>query len=189
MTERELWEDRYGRADCVHGFEPSEFLVENAGLLPGRGLALDLASGEGRNAIYLGEQGYQVIALDISLRALERCTDVARNRNVRLDAAVVDLNRFQIAEARFDLIINFNFLQRDLASRIMRGLKSGGVLVFETLTTRHLRWKPDFNPLFLLEPGELLALFKGLRLLKFRETDIGDTTKPRSVASLICRRD
>ncbi|HEU4390039.1 MAG TPA: class I SAM-dependent methyltransferase [Blastocatellia bacterium] len=189
MTERQHWDVRYEGADCLHGFEPSEFLVENTNLLPGRGLALDVASGEGRNAIYLAECGYQVIALDISTRGLTKCVHVARNRNLPLDAAAVDLGEFPLPESWFDVIVNFNFLQRDLATRIAGALKPGGVVVFETLTTRHRTWKPDFNPAYLLEPGELPTLLAGLRLLKYREADIGDAERPRSVASLISRRD
>jgi SAM-dependent methyltransferase len=189
LTERQKWDERYGAQDYVHGVKPSEFLRENTGLLPGSGLALDIAAGDGRNTVYLARLGYQVIAVDISIQALRKCLQLGRDRNVGVDAAVLDLAEFDIPESRFDLVICFNFLQRDLAPRIVRWLKSGGVLVFETLTTRHLRWKPDFDRRFLLEPGELLELFAGLRLLKFRERDLGGLAKPRSVASLICRRD
>jgi SAM-dependent methyltransferase len=101
---------------------------------------------------------------------------------------VVDLKQFSLPAERFDLVINFNYLNRDLSARIVDSLKPGGVLIYETLTRDHLKWKPDFNPAFLLEPGELAAMFTKLTLLKYRERDLLEGERRRSVASLIGRR-
>lgn len=182
--DRERWEARYEAEDFVHGVEASEFLRENCHLLPRSGLALDVAAGEGRNAAFLAGIGLSVIALDISLRALKKCRRLAN-----VSAAVVDLTQFSLPRDRFDLVINFYYLNRDLAPEITSSLRRGGLLVFETLTVAHLRWKPDFNPEFLLRSGELLELFSGLRVIKYREIDLQTDRGPRSVASLIARKE
>jgi SAM-dependent methyltransferase len=193
MADRELWEKRYGTSELIHGLEPSDYLRANSDLLPRGGLALDLAAGEGRNALYLAGRGFEVIALDISLCALEKCRGLARSRGLSVAASAVDLTRFTIPPGRFDLIVNFNYLERGLAPAITGALRPGGLLVFETLATGHLRWKPDFNPEFLLRPGELVAMFRQLRIIKYREADIetvsGGRVSRRSVASLIAGRD
>lgn len=193
MADRELWEKRYASPERIHGAEASEFLSANRELLPRRGLALDLAAGEGRNAIFLSKIGLNAIALDISVRALEKCLLLANEKSAPVEVAAVDLKRFDIPESHFDLIVNFNYLERGLAPKITAGLKPGGVVVFETLTTDHLRWKPDFNPDFLLGRGELARMFEGLHLIKYRETDLEIVTPERasrrSVASLIARKD
>jgi SAM-dependent methyltransferase len=173
----------------VHGREPSAFLIENAGLLPRAGTALDIAAGEGRNAVFLATQGLDVIAIDISLRALEKCRQFAREQNVEVAVAAVDLKRFAIGLESFDCIVNFNYLQRDLAPQIIAALRPGGVLVFETLTREHLRWKPDFDPEFLLREGELAEMFRALRVVKYREATIEAGESFRSVAGIIARKE
>lgn len=188
MPDRDVWEARYEASDFIHGVEASQFLLSNAGLLPGRGLALDVASGEGRNALLLAGLGLEVAAVDISLRALEKCLRAARDGKLRIHPVVADLNSFLIPTGIFDVVINFNYLQRDLAPRLAAALKPGGILIFETFTVDHLRHKPGFNPDFLLGRGELSRMFRGLRLIKYREAEIRAGRGASAVASLIARR-
>ena len=192
MADREHWEKKYDSPEMIHGARASEFLQANTSMLPRRGMALDIAAGEGRNSILLAEHGLEVIALDISVRALEKCLLLANDRNARVEVAAVDLTGFTIPPAHFDVIVNFNYLEPRLVPSIIEGLKPGGFLVFETLTVDHLRWKPDFNPAYLLRRGELALMFRALHLIKYRETDIeiSKTEQPsrRSVASLIARK-
>jgi SAM-dependent methyltransferase len=188
MNDREKWDARYSKHDLGLSAEPSEFLQSNRNLLPPGGLALDLASGEGRNSIFLAARGFQVIALDMSIRALQTCRGIALERNLQVGAAAVDLTEFSIPQKMFDVVIVFNYLQRGLAPAIIEGLKPGGVLVYETLTIDHLKWRADFNPEFLLNRGELARLFRGLRLLKYRETVLAGKEHKRAVASLIAKK-
>lgn len=146
-----------------------------------------MAAGEGRNAVFLASLGLSVIALDISLFALQKCKELAGG--LQVSAAAVDLTQFSLPRDCFDLVINFYYLDRGLAPGIASSLRRGGLLVFETLTTAHLRSKPDFNSEFLLRPGELLTLFGGLRVIKYREIDLQTDRGPRSVASLIARKE
>jgi SAM-dependent methyltransferase len=187
VTDKARWEARYLSASRFPR-EPSAFLRENRDALPPRGLALDLAAGAGRNSVFLARQGLEVIALDISERALRQCLQLAGERRTAVQAAVVDLDDFDIPEDSFDCIVNFNYLQRDLAPRIIEGLKEGGLLIFESLTVEHLRWKADFNPDFLLRPGELKEMFQDLLLIRCREATVRSGQGRRSVASLAARK-
>ncbi|MFP5263974.1 MAG: methyltransferase domain-containing protein [Blastocatellia bacterium] len=188
MSEKEKWDRRYGAREVARVAGPSEFLSSNADLLPRGGRALDLASGEGRNSFYLAGLGFHVIALDVSIRALEKCVRVARARKLRLDAVVADLSGFVMPQDIFDVVVVFNYLQRDLAPSIIRALRPGGVLVYETLTRDHLRWDPGFNCEYLLGRGELAGLFPGLHLIKYREATLAGRDSNRAVASLIARK-
>lgn len=184
MSDKTKWDKRYDTDEMIGGSAPSSFLHSNAESLPASGLALDIAAGQGRNSVFLAKRGLATIALDISTRALEKCVSLARASNVQIEAAAVDLTSFIVPSKAFDVIVNFNYLQRNLASGIIEGLKPGGLLVFETMTMDYLRYKPDFNPDFLLRPGELVQMFRGLRLVKYRETIL----QTRAVASLIARK-
>jgi tellurite methyltransferase len=188
MNDRKKWEERYDRTDSVYGPQASEFLSSNAAFLPRCGLALDLASGEGPNSIFLAERGIHVIAVDISAHALERCLRRARDRMLAVDVAVVDLTAFPVPQKMFDVIVVFNYLQRSLAPAIIEGLRPGGLLVYETLTMDHLVWNAEFNREFLLERGELAGLFKGLHILKYREAVLSARQSKRAVASLIAKK-
>jgi len=188
MSERAKWDERYAASGLISRAEPSKFLLSNAPWLPTSGLALDIASGEGRNSIFLAERGLETIALDISARALTKLARIARERRLSIMAAAFDLQAFDIPADSFDVVVNFNYLQRDLSSGIIKGLRAGGLLVFETRTVDALKFTPDLNPDYLLNRGELLEMFRGLQTLKYRETILQTDNSPRGVASLVARK-
>ncbi len=154
------WNERYAQAGLYHGAAPSPFLAERIGFLafltPGR-RALDLACGEGRNSIFLAHNGYIVTGLDISGEGLAKAARRAAAEGLAIDFRRVDLEGYGFEE-RWDLIINFNFLLRDLIPKMVAALNPGGVIVFDTiLATPALAG--THNPAFLLQPGELRRIF------------------------------
>ena len=169
--------------------EPSEFLVEQAGLLPEGGRALDVAMGSGRNAVYLASLGFEVTGVEISAEACEQALATARAAGVRIKAVCADLESYTVSEAAFDVVINFNYLQRELCPRLAAALKPGGVLVFETFTTeqRQFGWGPKHDG-FLLRPGELRELFPGLEVLVYREGVRETERGMKASACLVGRR-
>lgn len=180
------WNQRYsGDEHFRHYFEPRPFLVECARLLPTSGLALDAAMGLGGNAAFLIERGLRVVGLDISWVAVRR----ARERLPGLMAAVLDLNCLRLPEDRFDVILNFYYLQRDLWRQYRRALRSGGLLLIETLTQEMQTIHPEIEPGYLLAPGELQEAFRDWEILVYREGWVGmETNHPKAVASLAARR-
>lgn len=175
------WEKRYWADECVHGREPTDFLVENLALLP-RGRALDLAMGEGRNAVFLAEQGYEVSGVDRSETAVRRAREWASHWSLPLDARVADLDQETLPTEAFDLIVVVNFLQRALFEPIMGALRPSGAVVYETYTKEHLRYR-SMNQDFLLEPNELLRRFAPLHVVLYRELD--QPMRKQATASLI----
>src|SRR3977135_623271 len=118
MADRLNWDKRYAAPGRVSGLAAAEFLTANAELLPTTGLALDLAAGEGRNAVFLAARGLEVIAVDFSIHALKKCLQCARDAGLQVAGIVADLERFVIPAQAFDCIININYLQRGLAPGI-----------------------------------------------------------------------
>ena len=178
------WDARYREDDRYARFgHPRDFLVENLPRLPAGGLALDAAMGLGANAGYLIEHGWQVIGVDISGVAVRD----AHRRYPSLMAVQADLTHFNLPPARFDLIMNFYYLQRDLWPKYLLALKLDGWLMIETLTQEMLSIQPDIDPNYLLSPGELLEAFSGkLEIVDYREGWIpGEHEHPRAVASLL----
>lgn len=163
---------------------PSILLVEYLPILS-KGKALDIACGEGRNAIYLARHGYDVDAVDISEEALKKGRETAGDLKVNFLAA--DLEKFRIPEESYDLIINFNYLQRSLINSIKSGLKRGGIVIFETYTVEQQAFGKPNNPEFLLKPNELLRMFSDLHIVYYREGIVEEDRK-KAVASLIGRK-
>jgi 2-polyprenyl-3-methyl-5-hydroxy-6-metoxy-1,4-benzoquinol methylase len=160
--DRSKWNLRYHGEGLFHGSAPSRLLEQNITLLeshvPGR-RALDLACGEGRNALFLARRGFQVTALDIAEEGIEKGRRRAMEEGLEVDFQVMDLERDAI-EGEFDLVLNVNFLLRKLIPGLVAHLSPGGLIFFLTiLNTPALAG--GRNPAHLLEPGELAGVFAG----------------------------
>ncbi len=168
-------------------WSPNPWLREQHDHLPAGGRVLDLAMGKGRDAVFLAMQGYQVEGEDILSEAVASARSLAARHDVEIDARVGDVTRSGLlAPAAFDGIVVFNFLERALMPAIAAALRPGGVLVYETFTAEQgRRVKRPRNPRWLLEPGELRAIFTPeLEILAYRE---GQAEERRWVASLVGR--
>ena len=100
------WDHRYAGRELLWTGEPNRFLVsESAGLRPGR--ALDLACGEGRNAVWLARQGWKVTGVDFSAVALEKARRLAESSAVDAEWVVADLLEYRPEERAFDFVLLF----------------------------------------------------------------------------------
>jgi SAM-dependent methyltransferase len=162
------WDKRYQEKEMVWSAAPNRFLVEEiAGTPPGR--ALDLACGEGRNAIWLAEQGWQVSASDFSGVAIAKA-------NARASELGLDI-RFSIADAtaplheKFDLIIVFYLhLPRDENQKVLEhacaALAPGGTLLYVGHDERNIQegvGGPQ-DPAILYGPEEIQSLLPSLQV-------------------------
>lgn len=161
MTDDRLrWNQRYLSEECLLGEKPSRLLAEWVGelkrLCPGR-RALDIACGEGRNSIFLARHGFDVTGIDISPVGLGKARRWGEREGLTPDFLLEDLEQYRFT-GPFDLILNFNFLLRDLIPREVAALAPGGVLVFDTILESPSAPIPHRRE-FLLQPGELVRLF------------------------------
>jgi SAM-dependent methyltransferase len=166
--------------------EPSTWLVDHAHLLPRSGDALDLASGRGRNALWLARRGLHTRAVDRNEESMAYLRQLAAQEDLPLQADVMDLEADEapLATDAFELIVVVHYLHRPLFPALIAALRPGGILVYETFTQdQALRGKPT-NPDFLLRPGELLELVEPLEVMTAREGDF----EGKMLASVIARR-
>jgi len=188
-TDQKRWDKRFGRKKFALGKEPNPFLKKHIYLLP-KGKALDMATGEGRNAVFLAQNGFEVDAVDISQKGLKKARKLAREKGVKVNALLVDLDHYQIEKDRYDLIANFYFLKRRLIPKIRRGLRKGGRAIFETYLLEHrtLAVGGPKQAKYFLKPNELLKLFKDFRILFYREGIFREGGRRKAVASLIAQK-
>ena len=181
-NDRERWDSRY-RLEAGGHEEPDPFLVAHAELYSG-GLALDLACGTGRNALFLARSGFTVEAIDISVAALKRLQSEARRRGVDVRCVAADLDIFPIPVDRYDLVVVVNFHSPRLIPTIKAATKCRGLIVYSTFNQRHSSLKPGFNPAYLVDSRELVRLFADCRVL-VSEPDAGEAG---NISRLIAQR-
>jgi tellurite methyltransferase len=189
---REKWNRRYSETGLVpFPDRPAEWLVENRSTLTaltGR-RALDVACGDGRNALYLAQLGFSVVAIDVSDVVITSLREAATERGLAIDGRQVDLEHEPLPDERFDVIVQINYLQRDLFGRLAASLLPRGILIVETVTRSHVEeLGREFDPRFVLDHNELLRSFPDLHVVHYREGITERSDRPRAVASIVAER-
>lgn len=155
------WNERYRTRETLDD-EPAPLLVNAARDLP-PGRALDLACGAGRNAVWLAQRGWDVVAIDGASEAIR----VLREREPRVDARVLDLETsapLPFDDETFDLVAILFYLHRPLFAEARRLLRHGGIIVAAA----------RMSGTFAIGPGELRAAFGDLTLVHEREGEIAE---------------
>jgi tellurite methyltransferase len=188
-NDQKRWDERFKGKEFAFGKEPNPFLKKHLPFLP-KGSALDIAAGEGRNAVFLATHGFEVDAVDISERGLRKIRKLAKEAGVRVHTVLSDLDVYPIEKKKYDLIVNFYFLRRSLLPRMKKGLKKGGRVIFETYTLEHrtLGAERPKQAKYFLKPNELLRLFKDFRILFYREGIFREGGRRKAVAGLIAEK-
>jgi SAM-dependent methyltransferase len=194
------WDAKHSLAAEAQPPEPASIVRELLPLLPS-GPALDIACGTGRHALLLASRGQQVTAVDSSSVALDILEARARGmrapvrrskslheagRSFRggLELMQADLERTDLPERCYDLILCIQYLQRSLFPQMARALRTGGVLLFETYIRVQLEYAGGpRNAAYLLETGELREAFPELSVMFYRELRAG-----QGIASLVAKR-
>ena len=141
-----IWDERYGGEEFFYGTEPNAFLVSQRGLLKPGMSCLAVADGEGRNGVWLAEQGLDVLSLDASPVAQAKARQLAQRRGVQMRFEQADLLAWQ-SEERFDVLaaIFIQFVGPELRpaqfDNLKRHLKPGGLLLLQGYTPRQLEFK------------------------------------------------
>jgi SAM-dependent methyltransferase len=144
--------------------------------------ALDIAAGNGRNAVFLAHKDFSVDAVDISEVALAEFA----GRYPNINAICADLDQFEIAPAHYDLIVNVKFLNRRLFPYIQEGLKPGGVVIFHTLLgLNSIKSTPEHCRDYLLGTNELLQAFLTMRIIYYLEARDPEKNHSDEMATLV----
>lgn len=182
QEDKQRWNERYLDNPMPQSVSP---LVEKYISHAKVGQAIDVACGTGRNTHFLADLGFLVDAVDISDYALGK---VKKGSTItKIDA---DLDKYNLAPNKYDLIVNVNYLNRRLVSQMKEALRSGGVLMFETFIVAHGDFNlPTTNLDYLLRKNELLHSFIGLDVIYYEERiDINLRGEKIKVASLVAKK-
>ena len=145
MNEYARWEARFATPDYAFGKEPNYFLRSCQKLLPRRGQALAVADGEGRNGVWLAEQGLDVVSLDFSPAAQNKARALAAERGVKVVFVKTDVHVWDYPQATFDVVVEIFAHFSPPADRTInwrgmrRALKPGGLLIIQGYTPKQLQ--------------------------------------------------
>ena len=194
------WDAKHRLAAAAPLAEPASIVSELLPLLP-KGPALDLACGQGRHALLLAQRGQAVSAVDFSVVALDSLEARAHGMKLRVQRGhkfpgekkhsgrgfelfQENLEKIQLPENRYELILCVQYLQRSLFPQMTRALRAGGMLLMETFTKAQLEFSGGPRNLeYLLESGELRKAFPELTLLFYREIRAG-----QGIASMVAKK-
>ncbi|MDE2364854.1 MAG: class I SAM-dependent methyltransferase [Hyphomicrobiales bacterium] len=146
MSQYERWQMRYATDELVFGARPNAFLERQKKILPSRGTALALADGEGRNGLWLAEQGLDVLSLDFSPNAQAKARKLAEDRGLALRFEQADIHQWPFPDQTFDVVVEIFAQFSSPAERtkkwegVRRALKPGGLLLVEGYTPRQLTY-------------------------------------------------
>jgi SAM-dependent methyltransferase len=167
--EIERWNGILTSPTAAFSRKPNAFLAEMAkGATPGR--ALDVGMGQGRNAIYLAQQGWAVTGFDPADKAVAVAEQEAKRIGVKLTTQVARDDQFDFGKDQWDLIVLSYVGARDLVDRVFDSLKPGGLVVVEgfhrdsTKTSR-------IGGAVVFDTNELLKIFERFRVVRYEDTE------------------
>jgi SAM-dependent methyltransferase len=179
--DRDFWNGKFNDPKAEFNREPSKLLIDAIrGRHPGR--ALDLGMGEGRNTIFLAQQGWQATGVDLADAGVAQAKARAAQLHVNLTAVVDDLDRYDFGKGQWDLIALFYMHawyhggKPAPPGRLMAALKPGGLLVVEGFAGADT---------YMFQPNELLHDFSNLRVLRYADVEDEADWAPGSKSHII----
>jgi len=147
MSEYERWEGRYSVPDYIFGKGPNYFIASCKDLLPKTGKALAVADGEGRNGVWLAEQGLRVISLDFSPAGQAKAKALADAHGVTIDIVLADVHKWDYPADTFDVVAEIFTQFSSPPERALKwegmkkALKPGGLMIIQGYTPKQLEYK------------------------------------------------
>lgn len=146
LSEYERWETRFATTEYAFGKTPNYFLESCKPLLPPAGRALAVADGEGRNGVWLAQQGLEVVSIDFSPAAQRKAKALAAERHVKVTFELADVHSWNYPNAAFDVVAEIFTQFSSPAERarkwagMRRALKPGGLLIVQGYTPKQLEY-------------------------------------------------
>jgi len=180
--EREFWEQRYGEREHAYGTQANAFLVSQGSHIQPGMTVLAVGDGQGRNGVWLAQQGCTVLSVDYAQAGLDRALDLAANSGVSLETLCTDLFTWQWPENQYDAVVTiFVHFPPDQRARMhhkmIAACKPGGVVIFEGFSKQQRVYQQKYQsggpPVdALLYTRQMLEQdFAGARILLMEETE------------------
>ena len=173
---KEFWNQRYAEPGHAYGTHPNVYLTTHAALFQPGQRALVIGDGEGRNGVWLAEQGLQVLSVDYSVTGLAKAEALAQQRGVSLQTECVDLTEWDWPQAEFDfVVIIYVHFAPELRTRLHRAalhaLKPGGQVILEAFTYEQLQHNSGGPPVreMLYDAALLADDFRDGEILELNE--------------------
>ena len=167
--EVEIWNRVLTAEKPAFNVQPNAFLVQVAKTRK-PGTALDVGMGQGRNAVYLAQQGWTVTGFDPAERAVEAARETATQLGVQLTAIVAADDTFDWGRERWDLVLLSYVGLRPMVPRVLESLRPGGLVVVEAFE-RDATKNASIGPGVVFDANELLTIFKELRILHYEDAE------------------
>lgn len=172
-----FWDKRYNTKEYVYGEAPNEFVKKKlTGLRPGK--ILFPAEGEGRNAVYAAQLGWDVTAFDLSVEGKYKALNLASKQGVDINYQVLGYEKAEFEPAYFDCICLVfahmpSAVRRHTHKKLISFLKPGGVLMLEAFSKKQIDKNSGgpSNQDLLFSEQELKEDFSELSELNFEETE------------------
>ena len=172
-----IWDERYAAQEFHFGEQPNTFLQEQAHRLKPNSDILMLCEGEGRNGVFLAQQGHHITGIDASAVGLEKAQQLARQKGVSIQTQAVDLSDYQFEANRWNAIVAI-FAHLDPALRVqvhrsvVSALKPGGLLILEAYRPEQLNYGTGGPPTAerMMTREGLTQEFSGLEIVQITET-------------------
>lgn len=173
---KSYWDGKYEKFPHKTGKSPNKFL---ASMLPRlqKGLTLDIAMGEGKNAVFLAEHGFEVKGFDISPVAIKHAQNLAESAGVQIEAKTCDLDMYLMGVLKYDTVIMTRFKPTvpRYYSSIISALKQGGVLLIDSYgipQMKEVHGKEDHYKNIFFGSNEILHQIKDLKILFYQEGEV-----------------
>ena len=180
---KSMWDERYSDSDYAYGIEPNEFLRHYLPTLE-TGRILFPAEGEGRNAVYAAQLGWEVDCFDLSVEGKKKATQLALQHQVAISYQVGDIEHLEYEAEQFDAIAliyaHFSAASKSAAhAKLDSWLRPGGMVIFEAFSKSHIRYNSvngkvggpkDVAMLFSVD--ELQQDFPNYEFLLLEETEV-----------------
>ena len=190
----DFWNERYSSDEYVYGENPNRFFKEELNKISTPGKLLLPGEGEGRNAVYAAEIGWQIDAFDQSVNAQRKALSLAKKNDVNIKYSVVDLNKFVPLKNYYDAVaiifVHFSSEYRiDFHNKIINSLKPGGKIILE-LFSKEQFGKTSGGPQnlkMLYSIDEIRKDFISLKAIILKEEiiDVNEGEKHKGEASVI----
>ena len=151
MPTQDFWEQRYAEEEYAYGVKPNAFLVTQIDRLAAGAKVLVIGDGEGRNGVWLAEQGFDVHTVDYSAEGLKKAQRLAAERGTTLHTQQADLTTWDWPVDEYDAVVTIyvhfpSDIRPALHQRMLQCLKPGGLLIEEAFHKRQLNFNSGGPP-------------------------------------------